>query len=50
MLWKLHAVSDDDSAVNKLLMEHCSLFGGVTKADFGNLRLFLIACFMLSSE
>ena len=36
ILWKLHAVSDD-SAVNKLLMGHCSLFAGVMKADFGNL-------------
>jgi len=51
-LWKLHAVSDDDSTVNKLLMEHCSLFGGVTKADFSNLRLFLTAglCFLLGNS
>jgi hypothetical protein len=43
ILWKLRAVSDD-SAVNKLLMGHCSLFGGVMKTDFNNnLRLFLVA-------
>jgi hypothetical protein len=42
ILWKLLAVSDD-SAVNKILMGHCSLFGGVWKVGFDNVRLFLIA-------
>jgi hypothetical protein len=43
ILWKLLAVSDE-SAVNKLLMGHCSLFAGVLKSGCGNLALFLITC------